>query len=321
MLKKAYQRRASLAQVLAWGHLLLVQGASAAAAEVQVSVSCGEWSTEQASQVEARIRAALLLEDSGARRVLIVCEGGAVEVIVETSRAQLTRPVVRTSESLEDSIVQTVDQALRDLQASPPAPSPEPTPPAPVPPPPPPAPPVAEKPPAASANAAPPANVAAPANLEASLGVGGERWSTHNALGARVGASLGTERLRYGVALGGLAALGEPPGFNVNEWHVAAHLSWSPSWAVGVRGNLGLGGSLFLTAPNGLSVDTATSLSAGFAELSLSRPFWFGVVGVSPGLGVRISSAERRVRINEVEQLLLPVLVPAASLSLMWRQR
>jgi hypothetical protein len=323
MLKKAYQRRASLAQVLAWGHLLLAQGASAAGAEVQVNVSCGEWSTEQASQVEARIRAALLLEDSGARRVLIACEGGAVEVIVETSTAQLTRPVVRTSESLEDSIVQTVDQALRDLQASPPAPSPEPAPTAPVPPLPPPAPPVAEKPPAASAstNAAPPASAGPPASLEASLGVGGERWSTHNALGARVGASLGTERLRYGVALGGLAALGEPPGFDVNEWHVAARLSWSPSWSVGVRGNLGLGGSLFLTAPSGLRVDTATSLSAGFAELELSRPFWFGAVGVSPGVGVRISSAERRVRINEVEQLLLPVLVPAASLSLMWRQR
>jgi hypothetical protein len=318
MLKKGYQRWASLA----WG--LLLPGRSADAAEVQVAVSCGEWSTEQASQVEARIRAALLLEDSGARRVLIVCEGGRVEVIVESSQVHLTRPVVRGPESLEDSIVQTVDQALRDLQTPPPAPPSEPPPPLePTQPAPPPvvAPPVAVAPPAASASAAPPATVSPPARLEVSLGIVGERWSTHNALGARAAAALGNERLRYGIELGGLAALGEPAGFDVNEWHAGARLSWSPSWSLGVRGNLGLGGSLFLTAPNGLNVDSATSLSAGFAELSLSRPFWFGVVGVSPGLGVRISSAERRVRINEMEQLLLPVLVPAASLSLMWRQR
>lgn len=321
MLKKGYQRWVRLALGLTWG--LLLPGRSAEASEVQVEVACAEWSTEQASQVEARIRAALLLEDSGARRVLIVCEGGRVEVIVESSQVQLTRSVVRGPESLEDSIVQTVDQALRDLQTSPPAPPSEPQPPPePMQPAPPPvvAPPVAVTPPSASARAARPAT-ATPPTLEASLGVVGERWSTHNALGARAAASLGSERLRYGIELGGLAALGEPAGFDVNEWHVRARLSWSPSWSLGVRANLGLGGSLFLTAPKGLRVDTATSLSAGLADLALSRPFWFGAIGLSPELGLRVSSAERRVRIDEVQQLVLPVLVPAACLSLLWRQR
>lgn len=320
MLKKEYQWRAGVALGLASGLMLLCRVAAADAAEVQVAVSCGEWSSEQASQVEARIRAALLLEHFVARRVLIVCEGGAVEVIAESSTAQLTRPVVLGSGSLEDSIVRTVDQALRDLQAPPPAPPSEPPqPPKPVPSALPTAPPVAASPPAVSA--APPVVPTPPAWPEVSLGVLGERWATHNALGARASASLGGERLRYGFVLGGLAALGEPSGFDVNEWHVGAGLSWAPSWLFGVRGNLGLGGSLFLTAPQGLSVDTATSLSAAFAEVGLSRPFWLGAVGVSPELGVRVSSAERSVRIDEVQQLVLPVLAPAASLSLMWRQR
>lgn len=321
MLKKGYQWRPGVALGVAWCVLLLGRGADAA--EVHVAVSCREWSTEQASQVEARIRAALLLEDSGARRVLIVCDGSAVKVIVESSTAQLTRPVVLGSGSLEDSIVQTVDQALRDLQAPPPTPRSEsplqPTPPEPVPSAPPAAPPVAVAPPAAST--APPVSAPPPARLEASLGVLGERWAEHNALGARAAASLGSERLRYGISLGGLAALGEPNGFDVNEWHVGARLSWAPTWLFGVRGNLGLGGSLFLTAPQGLSVDTATSLSVGFAELGLSRPFWLGAFGVSPELGLRLSSAERNVRIDQEEQLVLPVVVPAASLSLVWRQR
>ncbi|HEX2873667.1 MAG TPA: hypothetical protein VHP33_20560 [Polyangiaceae bacterium] len=321
MLKKGYQWRAGAALGLAWGAVLLGRGAGAA--EVHVALSCAEWSTEQVSQVEARIRAALLLEDSGARRVLIVCEGGGVAVIVESSTAQLTRPVVLGSGSLEDSIIQTVDQALRDLQSPPSAPPLEPEPP-----PSPPAKPVPSVLPSApvtvsspAASTAPPVTVPPPARLELSLGVLGERWAKHNALGARAAASLGSEQLRYGIELGGLAALGEPNGFDVNEWHVGARLSWAPSWLLGVRGNLGLGGSLFLAAPQGLSVDSATSLGAGFAELGLSRPFWLGAFAVSPELGLRASSAERRVRINEVERLVWPVLVPAASLSLVWRQR
>ena len=293
-----------------------------AASPVQVRVGCSAWSTEQVSQIEARIRAALLLEDLGARQVLIRCESEAVEVEVESTTGRLARPVTRGPESLEDSIVQAVDQALRDLQKPPAAAPLEPTPPAA------PAPstaPVASSPPAvtppppsASASTAPPApSTAARPRLDASVSAVGERWSAHNAVGANVGASWGGEGLRYGIELGGLAALGEPAGFDVNEWHAGARLSLG--LFSGIRGHLGLGGSLFLAAPDGLNVDTPTSLSAAFAELGLSRPFWFGQLGLSPELAVRGSSAERRVRVNEVQQLLLPVLCPAARLSLLWR--
>ncbi len=98
-------------------------------------------------------------------------------------------------------------------------------------------------------------------------------------------------------------------------------MGWSPQGFWGLRGNVGVGGGLFLTAPSGgLSVDSATSLSAAYAELGLSRPFWIGAFGISPELGVRASSAERRVRVNDVEQLLLPLLAPVAKFSLLLRQ-
>lgn len=323
MLKKGYQWRCAALLGLVCG--ISLAGQAVAASAVQVRVGCGAWSTEQVSQIEARIRAALLLEDLGARLVLIRCESDAVEVEVESTAGRLVRPVTRGPESLEDSIVQAVDQALRDLQKPPAAAPSEPTPPAA------PAPstaPVVSSPPAAatpqptaSARAAsealPAPSPAARRWLEASVSAQGERWSAHNAVGANAGASWGGERLRYGVELGGLAALGEPAGFDVNEWHAGARLSLG--LFSGIRGHLGLGGSLFLTAPDGLNVDTPTSLSAAFVELGLSRPFWLGQLAWSPELAVRASSAERQVRVNEVQQLLLPVLCPAARLSLLWR--
>lgn len=320
MLTKNYQWRSGAALGLALGLALASRGVFAA--EVQVRVACVGWSTEQVSQVEARIRAALLLEDLGARQVLIACEGSEVEVEVESSSGRLSRPVTRGAESLEDSIVQEVDLALRALQAQPAAATPAPSVAPSVEPPPVPPPPVVAPQPSPRPAAAPVAGVPAPpATLELSVGALGARWAAHSAWGAGVGASLGGERLRFGLELGGFAALGEPPGFDVNEWHVGLRSSWSPAWLWGVRGNLGLAGSLFLTAPQGLSVDTATSLSAGVVDVALSRPFWFGAFGLSPELGLSIATAERRVTIDEIRQLTLPVLVPVAKLSLVWRQR
>ena len=316
MLKKRYQWRAIAALGLACGLGLASHGAMAA--DVQVRVACLGWSTEQVSQVEARIRAALLLEDLGARQVLIACQDGEVEVEVEANTGRLSRPVTRGPESLEDSIVQAVDLALRALQP-PPAPV-APTPSESAPPAPAPAPPAPKAPSRPSPTAVAPV-ATGPSTLELSLGALGARWANHNALGAGVGASLGSERLRYGFELGGLAALGEPPAFEVSEWHAGLRVSWAPVWLGGVRGHLGVAGSLFLTSPSGLIVDTTTSLSAGVVDVGLSRPFGVGALAFLPELALNVASAERNVRINKAEQLALPMLVPVAKLALVWRQR
>ena len=61
-------------------------------------------------------------------------------------------------------------------------------------------------------------------------------------------------------------------------------------------------------------------LSAAYLELQLSRPFWLGRFGVAPGLGARLFSARRNVRVNEHEELALPLLTPEATLSFVYRR-
>jgi hypothetical protein len=214
--------------------------------------------------------------------------------------------------------VRAVDLALRELEreAAEPEPVAQPAPPAA-----PPVPPAAQPAPPA-APPAPPVVQAVPEATFIELRISGiaQRWSEHAAAGAEVAPSFGTMGLRYGVVLGAAWALAEPSSFDVNEWHVAAELGWQPRWAGGVRAQLSAGGSLLLATPRArLSVESQTSVGAAILQASLSRPIWLGGLGISPELGVSASSATRRVRIDEIERLILPVFAPQAKLSLLWR--
>jgi hypothetical protein len=297
----------------------------APAAEFLVEVACPEWPAEARGQVEARLRVTVLAEGLDARRIQISCRDGAVGISVESSTGSVTRPVERSSAPIEDAVVTAVEAALRELAgrsqgqpvALPAPPSTEPSPaptPAPVPPPTP---------------APTPAPAARPASPEAASRSFSELYATPTAglfkerfaFGGTLGIGVGTEALQYGLAIGGRTIAGLPASFDASEWSACARLAWTPARAAGFRGSLGLGVSALVTDPaDDVSSRSSNVLSAAYVELQLSRPFWLGRFGVAPGLGARLFSAPRKVRVNGREQLALALLTPEATLSFIYRR-
>jgi hypothetical protein len=311
--------RMPLGLVLAW----LAHSLPGAAADFVVEVACPEWSAESRGQVEARIRVTVLAEGLDPRRVRIGCQDSTVGISVEASTGSVTRPVERSSAPIEDVVVTAVEAALRELASRArgeptglPAPPPEPVavPAAP-----------ARTPYPASAPAATPVAlaIAVPRTVSElyatpTVGLFKERW----ALGGTLGVGVGTEALQYGLGVGGRTIAGLPAAFDATEWGACARLAWTPARAAGFRGTLGLGVSALVTDPadDVVSRSSSTVLSVAYLELQLSRPFWLGRFAVAPGLGVRLFSDRRNVRVNEREQLALPQVAPEATLSFVYRR-
>lgn len=306
---------------LAW----LGRSLPTAAADFLVEVACPEWSAESRGQVEARIRVTVLAEGLDARRVQIGCQDGTVGISVESSAGSVARPVERSSAPIEDVVVTAVEAALRELASRPLGEQTRLSPP-------PPTEPVAA--PAGPAPAPTPLPMPTPAATPASpltpvprtvselyatptIGLFKERW----ALGGTLGVGVGTEVFQYGLGIGGRTISGLPAAFDAAEWGACARLAWSPARAAGFRGTLGLGVSALVTDPaDDVVSGSSTMLSTAYLELQLSRPFWLGRFGVAPGLGVRLFSARRNVRVNGQEQLALPLLTPEATLSFVHRR-
>ena len=317
------------ATIALFGGLLPV---SARAADYPVRVDC-PWKAEAVAQVEARIRTTLLSEGLDVREVSIACApGDTASVFVKSENGALLRPVVRKSQRIEDDVVGAVEAALREL-----IPPSEPEPPAVAPPAA-----MAPAPAAPASTAAPPARLerpvpratdaaaprrpernATPAASVTELNVApvverlGGKWAT----GADAGMSVGDGSLAYGLAFGARAALGEPSTFDVTDWSAGAHLSLTLPRAYGLRFKLGIGVSLLVATPATKVVpDSSTLLSAGSLNPSISRPFWFGAFALAPGVGARVFSARRNVRVNEHEQFALPIFAPHVELSLIYRR-
>jgi hypothetical protein len=303
------------------GLALVARSSPSAAADLLVEVACPEWSAESRGQVEARIRVTVLAEGLDARRVIIGCQGSTVGISVEASTGSVARPVARSSAPIEDVVVTAVEAALRELASNSPSertglpPPPEPvaapkapaliTPPTPLP----------------AATPAPPATPAPRPVSELyampTIGLFKERW----ALGGTLGVGVGTETLQYGLGIGGRTISSLPTSFDATEWGACARIAWTPAHAAGLRGTLGLGVSALVADPADDVVSrSSTVLSAAYLELQLSRPFWLGRFGVAPGLGVRLFSARRNVRVNKQEQLAVPLLSPEATLSFVYRR-
>ena len=303
-----------------FGVFALIYSKMAAAApplEFPIVVQCPGWSAERAAQVEARIRTTLVAEALEAQRVGVLCDAtGGVSVAVESEHGALVKPVLLSNGRLEDEVVATVESALRELMPQPAAP---------------------EAKEAAKAAPEPPSAASAKATVAAPAARGAqatppvrrsvfkltpllERWTEYTAWGADVGLAIGSENFAYGLELGGRAAIAEPATFNVSEWNAALRFAWTFPRAAGLRGTLGLGVSLLVTTPaTGVDAVSATLLPAGCLELHLGRPFWLGAFGLEPQLGLRLFSGERRVRVNDTEQLVVPLLVPQAGLSFLFR--
>lgn len=304
---------------LCWAH------ASGAAASFELNVTCVAWTSERVAQVEARIQASLLLDRRGARSVGVLCHDDTVSVEVATDEAALARPVVvRQGRTLEDDVVDAVERALRELQL-PAAPAPESAPldvaaPAAAPEPPlqEPVPRPAPRTPTSAPPVTPPeAEPLAMAELQVAALL--ERWSERWTWGAEAGLSVGERQLQYGLVVAGRVATGEPSSFDVNEWSSAARVQLTPRAALGLRGSLGVGASLFVTTPSSdVTAESGTLLATPFLELTISRPVWLGRFAISPLVGARFFSGSRRVRVNDAEALLLPLIAPQVSLALLW---
>jgi hypothetical protein len=293
----------------------------ARAADFPVVIECPSWSGEQAGQVEARIRAALQADGLVATDISVVCgPADALEARVTSPDGVLARQVTRRSEHVEDDVVWTVEAALNELKLSGSiAAAPEVTP-APAPAPLPPPLPALVPPPASPA----PVNLVAPGppqrEVELALRLLIERFSNLWALGAEASGSVGNDSLSFGLALGGRVALAEPSDFQLSELTGSARLSLSPPRMAGMRIELGMGLSALSIVPrDGAVAESATALSAGFAELSLSRPFWLGSLAVSPTLGARAFFARRSVEVDGQERFALPSVVPQLGLALIYR--
>jgi hypothetical protein len=296
----------------------------ARAAELEVAVACPEWAPEAAAQVEARIRTSFLTEGLEARRVLVSCSAGAIRVEVETAGDALVRLVEPRSGVLEDDVVATAQDALHALAPAPTPPEPaasnEPAEPAPAEPSPPP--PVAGPTPAPTEQPtkleSAPERPWSPSQLTVRLHAGPvlERWSSHWAFGGEASVFASTRRtVGLGVALGVRAATGEPSSFNASEWNASARLELAPAHLAGFRGELGVGASLLMAGPTAnVTADTSTLLWTAAFGLRVTRPFVLGSFALAPSLGLRAFSGRRDVRVNQQEQLVVPVVVPEAAL-------
>jgi hypothetical protein len=314
---------------LKWLHFIAVLtvssswSAGASGAEVDLSLSCPLWSAETRAQVEARIRARLLAEPSEAQGIQVSCVGQEIEVVVEAPQQAIRRAVVRQG-VVEDDVVQTVDATLGELAraiapntnstlTSPPAPPAEP-----APPPAPAAAPLASPSVARAKPVSAPLPYAAKPNIvELNARAAAERWSEHLAWGGDATLLVGTRYLAYGLSLGGRFATGEVSSFQAYEWHARAALRWSPTKMAGFVGSFGVGASLLVVVPAPrVRAESSTMVSAGFAELGLSRPFWFGQFGLGPLVGARVFTAQRFASVNSHDLLSVPLFVPQLALVL-----
>lgn len=328
-------------------------------ADGRVSVDCDRLSAEQAAEVEARVRATLLITEHRTSTVAITCVGRSASVRVQAGALATALELTTPRASLQDELVNAVDQALHELGGRGALAIRAPSRPAaelsrselpqselssrPVPgraereaaqgltsdgrarlanagPPP------LYRPATASerTTAAPlPAFTDPPAPFARfSAAASAESWDGSGAVGAAFGLAHGRATLWYGIVLGGFLAPGVHDAFEVNEWHASLELGWQPAWSPGIEGVLGLGPSLLVATPNGAVTTVSTNLaSSWFGELSMRRPLWFGKLALVPVLGARAFLSERRVTLDAREQLGLAGLQPHVSLGLLYRMR
>lgn len=296
----------------------------------RVQLGCPQLTREQAAEVEARVRVALLRAAVPTTRVTITCEPELAQVVVSAKQDRAERTVALGAGDLRESLLAEVDAALQQL-AQPPAGTgavPIPTATSPVATEPPPSP-RAPAPPAprSAAPAQQPAQDAAPAaaaerhaaRVELSVQGGAEAWRDSAALGAATGLAYRLRSVSFGVHIGGNTLLATSSDFGIQEWDAAAGVAWSPGWAWGLRGEVELGASLLKVTPRGqLSPRGSTSVAAWYGALSISRPLWLGRAAIVPSVGARAFAVVRRVNVDGHAEVVLGRFVPGFSLGFLY---
>jgi len=308
--------------------LALTLGAqAAAAAEPDVTVKCVELSSEDAAQVEARVRASLLGASLVPMSVDLRCEERWAQAQVTGNGHQVMLRTDRGASSVKDALLSSADSALSEwsaLSTEPPAASPLPSPataPAVEPPANPPA-----RPPVAPASMpiateripdARPVGRPLPASTWLAAGLRAESWSSGSALGGQLGLQQKLDSAFLAVHAGYLVSVPRSAQFSAHELQVGAQIGWQPQPLGGLRAALGVGLSQFGADPaSGISVQNgSTSSILPCLSAQLSRPVEFGAFALLPAVGLRAFTRSRSVLIDGQRVLALPALALEASLS------
>lgn len=287
-----------------------------------LTFECSALSTEQGSQVEARVLASLLALDEYDVKLGLSCPPHAALAVLEWSGGAIERSLVADPSNVAEALLQAADLALSDLSVARANAIES----------------AAEAKNASDAAAAsdrrtfatldssgrlqpeeraePPSRPATPLPLpepadRLSLHVEGvlEEWGSRIAWGGTIGAERQVGRVWYGLALAALIAETAMDDFRASEWGAGFELGLAPG-AFGMRAAVQVGVSALLIEPAGAASATwRGSALAGFAGLEVTRPIWFGDWGLLPGAGLRAFSAERTVNLDGEQrlQLLTPV--------------
>ncbi|HEY3252883.1 MAG TPA: hypothetical protein VGJ91_03010 [Polyangiaceae bacterium] len=296
---------------------------AAAAAEAEVSVSCQELSTEDAAQVEARVRANLLSAGLSPAAVELSCPIAAAQTQVTGNGHQVTRRTERAASSLKEALLASADNALSAWSAETAVVAPSAAPAAT-------AIPAAEPVPALESAPHPPP-VAAPSRLPdarpaaksrsastwLSAGPRVEPWSSGSGLGGQIGVQQKLSAAFLAIHAGYLLSLPASSRFSAHDLQLGAQMGWQPPALFGLRAALGVGLSQFGASPApGVSAQNSTSSTLPCLSVELSRPIEFGSLALLPAAGGRVFKRSRSVVIDGEPVLALPALALEVSLSL-----
>jgi len=308
--------------VICGGIVLLGAGAAGAtdAAETEIVVRCPEVTTEEAAQVEARVRASLLSSGLRPASVELECDDQAMQAQVGGDGRRVLLRASRSATSPREALLVNADAALSAwlTLGSPVAAFPVSAPVGPAA-----AAPSASAPQPAPQHALPcvlaqPALHAKEGRVWLSAGLTGERWQRAWALGPQLGLerSLGSAWW-IGGQLGYLLASPRSARFSASELQFGGQLGWQPSALLGVRGALTFGLSALHASPeSGVSAQNGTTSTLPFVGLDFSRPVDLGPFALLPSAGLRGFLQARTVELDAQEQFELPVFALHATLNL-----
>lgn len=318
--KTTFFRRLGPSAALVFG---LLASSPAWGADPEFALTCPDLGSEPAAEVEARARATLLTTTLEVTRLEVSCSGARATVVVRAGALEATEHADLVGTDSKGALVDAVDRAIQELARLQANAASEP--------------PLADSPPSeppaepvTAAQKTPPKAVVAPpssgsarseAQPSGSLVISalalGELWQQSAAAGGALGVAWQWHTLSLGVVLVAATALPRPSTFWANEYSGTLTLTWTPTWAHGFRGRVGLGPSLLDIIPRAdIEAQGSTRVGAWFAELGIARPFASGHWAFVPELGARVFSAERFTNLDGNPELVLPYFVPRLAFGL-----
>jgi hypothetical protein len=307
-----------------------------------VEVRCPSLSNEQAAEVEARALAELMTNGAFVIHAELECAFNRVTVAVSSESTSVVQTAALQHSDVRDTLIDTLCTALLRVRYPdpPPASRPSTTAFAPVEDAPPPTPNgasstdlvTAPHPPPVIASLAraprtapsdrrepvgetepPPRRSARTADISAGAIL--EWWQAQTAAGAVLEAGYGAREISFAMRLGALTTLSSAEAFDALELSAAASVRWQPEWAYGFVLSSSLGASwLDVTPQEPYEPRGETAVSAGFASIELGRPAWLGPWVLVPSAGLRLFAAERSVRLDGHEELVIGHVAPDVGL-------